>query len=69
MGTINKIKLPSNVTYDIVDSTKTGIYTVKGTQTATTQAWTGAIGVSANNWCYSCLCYKYDTYGYALCGR
>ena len=35
------------VTYEVEDESKSGIYTVIGTQTATTNAWTGTINVPA----------------------
>lgn len=38
---IDTIELPDHSKYTIVDKTKTGIYTVKGTQKATTASWTG----------------------------
>lgn len=47
MADISQIKLPNNTTYDLKDSKKTGIYYVKGTQTAATGAWTGNIDVPA----------------------
>ena len=47
MADISQIKLPNNTTYDLKDSKKTGIYYVKGTQTAATGSWTGNIDVPA----------------------
>lgn len=47
MANISHITLPNNTTYDISDASKSGIYTVIGTQTATTNAWTGTINVPA----------------------
>lgn len=49
MADISQIKLPpNNTTYNLVDAYKSGIYTVIGTQTAATGAWTGVLhGVSA----------------------
>ena len=47
MADISQIKLPNNTTYNLKDSKKTGIYYVKGTQTAATGAWTGNIDIPA----------------------
>lgn len=48
MGNISQITLPDSHTYDIRDAKKSGVYTVIGTQTAATAAWTGVLhGVSA----------------------
>lgn len=47
MAKIDKIKLPDGVTYDVIDASKSGVYTVKGTQTKTTASWTGEIDVDA----------------------
>ena len=47
MADISQIKLPNNTTYDVKDAKKTGIYHVKGTQTAATGSWTGNINVPA----------------------
>lgn len=48
MADVSKIKLLDNSEYNIKDAFKSGIYVVKGTQTASTGTWTGALhGVSA----------------------
>lgn len=48
MADVSQIKLPNNTTYTVKDAYKSGIYTVIGTQTAATGAWTGVLhGVSA----------------------
>lgn len=47
MAEVTQVKLSDNTVYDIVDSKKKGIYVVKGTQSASTGAWTGNIDVDA----------------------
>lgn len=47
MAEVAQVKLTDGTVYDIVDNKKTGIYAVKGTQTAATGAWTGNIDVDA----------------------
>ena len=48
MADLSKITLPNNTTVNLKDAYKSGIYTVIGTQTATTGSWTGALhGVPA----------------------
>ena len=47
MADISKIKLLDGTSYDLKDSRISGIYTVKGTQTATTASWTGSIDLDA----------------------
>lgn len=48
MPDISQITLPDSNTYNLVDETKSGVYTVIGTQNADTSAWTGNLhGVSA----------------------
>ena len=48
MANIDTIKVPNGTSYNIQDKYKSGIYFVMGTQTASTDAWTGALhGVSA----------------------
>ena len=45
---ISQVTTPDNNTYDVKDRYKSGIYTVIGTQTSTTSAWTGTLsGVDA----------------------
>ena len=45
MADLSKIKLPDNTIYDIRDANKSGCYTVIGTQTESTSAWTGSIPI------------------------
>lgn len=45
MADISKITLPDGNSYDIKDAKKSGIYAVKGTQTAKTGAFTGVIDI------------------------
>lgn len=47
MAILSGITLPDGSYYDFRDKNKTGIYTVVGTQTSATAAWTGAINVSS----------------------
>lgn len=48
MADLSKIVLPNNTAVNLKDAYKSGVYTVKGTQTAATGSWTGALhGVSA----------------------
>ena len=48
MANLTQVELPNGTTYDIQDATKSGIYTVIGTQTEATASWTGELhGVSA----------------------
>lgn len=47
MADISKIKLLDGTIYDLRDSRISGIYAVKGTQTATTASWTGSIDLDA----------------------
>lgn len=47
MADVSQIKLPNNETYDLRDARLSGIYTVKGTQTAKTGSWTGTIDAPA----------------------
>lgn len=46
-STVSQITLPSGTTYDIKDYALSGIYSVIGTQSASTSSWTGNINVSA----------------------
>lgn len=48
MANIDTIKVPNGTSYELQDKYKSGVYFVMGTQTAATDAWTGALhGVSA----------------------
>lgn len=47
MASISKIKTLDGTEYDLKDARLSGIYAVKGTQTATTAAWTGNIDLDA----------------------
>lgn len=48
MANIDTIKVPNGTSYELQDKYKSGVYFVMGTQTASTDAWTGALhGVSA----------------------
>ncbi len=48
MANIDTIKVPNGTSYGLQDKYKSGVYFVMGTQTAATDAWTGALhGVSA----------------------
>lgn len=47
MAEISQIKLPNNTVLGLKDAKKTGIYTVIGTQTAATGAWTGVLDLPA----------------------
>lgn len=47
MANLTQVELPNGTTYDIQDAQKSGVYTVIGTQTAATGAWTGNLPLSA----------------------
>lgn len=48
MANIDTIKVPNGTSYELQDKYKSGVYFVMGTQTAATDAWTGALhGVTA----------------------
>ena len=47
MAEIKHITLPDGSTHDLRDAVLTGVVAVKGTQTASTNAWTGAIDIPA----------------------
>lgn len=48
MANIDTITVPNGTSYELQDKYKSGVYFVMGTQTAATEAWTGALhGVSA----------------------
>ena len=47
MADLSKITLPNGTTVALKDAKKSGVYTVIGTQTQTTGAWTGDIDVNA----------------------
>ena len=47
MANLTQVELPNGTTYDIQDAQKSGVYTVIGTQTAATGAWTGDLPLPA----------------------